>query len=115
MRSADPGWDWFDPSRGRDPVAADPSETDANELARAFARCFRGAEGRAVIRHLRAITLDRALGPDAPDAALRHAEGQRQLVAYMTALVRRGGGAGVPPTPDLEHQTEETDRDRSDP
>jgi hypothetical protein len=36
------------------------------------------------------MTLDRALGPDAPEAALRHLEGQRQLVATVLALVARG-------------------------
>jgi hypothetical protein len=36
------------------------------------------------------MTLERALGPDASDAALRQLEGQRRLVLTMRALVNRG-------------------------
>ncbi len=71
---------------GRSP-AADES------LARAFAVCFTGPAGRRVIDHLRRITIERRLGPEAPDALLRYVEGQRQLVDIMTTLIRRGGGA----------------------
>lgn len=61
-------------------------------LAVAFARCFRGADGEYVSAYLRKTTLDRALGPDAPDAQLRHLEGQRQLVSRILHLVERGRG-----------------------
>lgn len=77
---ASAGWAWFTdrpPAGGEDPAAA-------------FARCFAGPDGARVLAVLRAMTLDRALGPDAPDAALRHLEGQRQLVATVLALVARG-------------------------
>ena len=63
--------------------------TDADP-APSFARCFAGSNGLRVLAVLRAMTLDRALGPDAPEAALRHLEGQRQLVATVLALVARG-------------------------
>ena len=79
------GWRWFEapaPERGDVPPNA--------ELARAFARCFGSPEGEAALRHLGDMTLRRALGPDAADAQLRHLEGQRQLVAYVHALVARG-------------------------
>jgi len=87
MSRSDPGWAWFEPAAG------DGDAADA-ELAAAFARCFRGEDGGRVIEHLRAITLGRAFGPAASDARLRHAEGQRQLVAYVNALIERGRREG---------------------
>ncbi|HYD30079.1 MAG TPA: hypothetical protein VEB64_04385 [Azospirillaceae bacterium] len=80
MSEADPGWDWFESApvpAGDDPVAH-------------FARCFATPDGQRVLAHLRAITTGRALGPEASAAALRHLEGQRQLVRTIAALVRRG-------------------------
>lgn len=69
-----------------------PPENEESALAGAFARCFAGGDGRRVLDHLRGLTLHRTLGPAAPDAALRHLEGQRALVAHVLALVVRGGG-----------------------
>jgi hypothetical protein len=60
------------------------------ELARAFARALSSADGELVLAHLRRLTRERSLGPDVPDATLRHLEGQRQLVAQIEALVARG-------------------------
>jgi hypothetical protein len=89
--SPDPhnGWRWFEapPAAERAGNGAEPPNL---ELARAFARCFGSPEGEAALRHLTDVTLRRALGPDAADAHLRHLEGQRQLVAYIHALVARG-------------------------
>jgi len=75
------GWAWFD--RGQAPAAD-------RALSETFARCFKGGDGEAVLAHLRAVTLERALGPGATDAQLRHLEGQRQLVAHILSLVARG-------------------------
>lgn len=61
-----------------------------DELAHAFARCFSSDDGKRVLQHLRALTLERVVAPSAPNAVLRHVEGQRQLVAYIGALVARG-------------------------
>ena len=88
------GWRWFDPPHedgrdGRD-GAEDQAVAQAAALARAAARTFAAPEGRAVLDHLIDLTQRRALGPDAPVAALRHLEGQRQLVAYLAALAARG-------------------------
>ncbi|MBY6262416.1 hypothetical protein EI613_10910 [Azospirillum sp. 412522] len=81
------GWDWLEtPSSAGPDVGALP-ETDP---APCFARCFATSDGARVLEVLRAMTLDRALGPDAPKAALRHLEGQRQLVATILALAARG-------------------------
>lgn len=83
---ADPaGWDWFD---GAVAPAGHPDDP-----APGFARCFGGPDGQRVLATLKAMTLDRALGPDTPDAALRHLEGQRQLVAVILALTARGRGS----------------------
>lgn len=65
---------------------------DAAEL---FARVFRGADGDRALAVLRAVTLDRTLGPDASDAALRDLEGRRRLVSWISTLVERGRGAPV--------------------
>lgn len=62
-------------------------------LAGSYARVFADGDGRRVLDHLRSLTVNRVLGPAAPDAALRHLEGQRALVASILALVVRGGGA----------------------
>jgi len=72
------------------PVAGD-------ELGRAFARVFAGADGARVLAHLRAITVERRLGPEASEALLRHVEGQRHIVAHVESLVARGR-AGAGPT-----------------
>ncbi len=64
------------------------------DLAAAAARCFATPEGARLLAHLRALTLDGALGPGASDAALRHREGQRALVLHLLALAARGRGAG---------------------
>ncbi|WP_416899605.1 MAG: hypothetical protein ACMVY4_07840 [Minwuia sp.] len=63
---------------------------DGDDLAKCFARCFRGADGERAIAHLRAITLDVATGPDTQDARLRHLEGQRFLVRNIINLIERG-------------------------
>ncbi|WP_051340867.1 hypothetical protein [Azospirillum halopraeferens] len=82
--AADPGgWAWF---------AADAPSVPDDDPAPVFARCFAGPDGRRVLAVLTAMTLERTLGPDAGDAALRHLEGQRRLVATILALVARGRG-----------------------
>lgn len=90
------GWAWFEPPAAPSGVAEDVDQDLAPDLApdlaKTFARCFRGRDGERALAHLRAITLERAMGPGVSDAMLRHAEGQRQLYAYMAALVARGRG-----------------------
>ena len=75
------GWNWFEPPA--------PESVRNEDLLRAFERCFGGEDGALVMNHLRALTLDRALGADAPSPALRHLEGQRQLVVYIANLADR--------------------------
>lgn len=80
---ADPGWPWPDPAM---PTGGD----GLPDLARAAARLLDSADGRRVLAHLRRLTLERALGPDAPEPALRHLEGQRALILSLEALAARG-------------------------
>ena len=80
------GWDWLE---GVPPAEAVP----AGDPAPSFARCFAGPDGTRVLATLRAMTVDRTLGPDASDAALCDLEGQRRLVALILALTARGQGA----------------------
>ncbi|MDQ2105950.1 Bbp19 family protein [Azospirillum isscasi] len=84
-RMADPaGWDWLDGA---------PATATGGDPAPSFARCFAGPDGARVLGTLTAMTLERTLGPDASDAALRDLEGQRRLVALILALTARGQGA----------------------
>ncbi|PWC75920.1 hypothetical protein [Azospirillum sp. TSH64] len=81
------GWDWLEATLPADPQIGAAADADP---APSFARCFAGRDGERVLAVLRAMTLDRALGPDASEATLRHLEGQRQLVATILALAARG-------------------------
>ncbi len=63
---------------------------DNQHIAHEYARAFSGAAGRAVIAHLRSITIERWLGPDATDAQLRALEGQRALVHQIEQMITRG-------------------------
>ncbi|WP_114393163.1 hypothetical protein [Oleisolibacter albus] len=80
---ADPGWPWPDP-------AAPAGGDGPPDLARAAARLLDSADGRRLLAHLRRLTLERALGPEAPEPVLRHLEGQRALVLSLEALAARG-------------------------
>lgn len=91
--SDDPcGWAWLDGVR-----PATGNDDERLELARAAARAFSGADGERLIAHLRTATLERSLGPDAGGRVLRHLEGQRQLVLYLSALIAFGR-SGIHPT-----------------
>ena len=68
----------------------DHNEIALREVARAAARCFGTEDGRTLLAYLRAITIERACGPQASDAALRDLEGQRRLVRQICALIDRG-------------------------
>ncbi len=55
-----------------------------------FARCFGTSAGAAVLKHLRHMTIERVLGPDATDAQLRGLEAQRALVHQIENMIERG-------------------------
>jgi hypothetical protein len=79
------GWAWFAHST----AVGEPLAEEA-ALCRAFARCFAGPDGHAVLEHLRRTVLERRLAPNASDAELRHVEGQRCAVAHIVAMIERG-------------------------
>lgn len=88
------------------PVERTPITGDT-ELARCFALCFGGSAGKRVLAHLRAITIERTLGPAASDGLLRYVEGQRQIVSYAAALAERGRSGPPAHTPVREADFEE--------
>lgn len=71
-------------------VEQNTHDEDAVSLARDFVRTFESDAGRRVFSYLRRQTVERALGADSNDAALRLIEGQRLLVLKMEALITRG-------------------------
>jgi predicted protein tyrosine phosphatase len=89
MTGPETEWPWR-PEDFSQSATADAGTTDGDRAARLAARCFRGADGAALMAYLKALTLDRALGPDANDAALRHLEGQRHLVHHLIHLIDLG-------------------------
>lgn len=58
----------------------------------AYARAFSGAHGERVLSHLRQITIERVLGPNATDSELRALESQRFLVHQIENMILRGRG-----------------------
>jgi phage terminase large subunit-like protein len=89
MLGHDSGWAWFDVPPP-DAINREHASGITADLLSAYVRTFRSEAGCQVMRHLRAITVDRVIGPDASDALLRHLEGQRQLVNYIANLAERG-------------------------
>lgn len=55
-----------------------------------FVRTFNTPSGVAVLEHLRKITVERTLGPNATDAELRWTEAQRALVRQIEHLSMGG-------------------------
>ena len=60
------------------------------DIEQNYARTFSTAAGVAVLNHLRKITIERVLGPDATDAQLRGLEAQRELVHQIEIMIERG-------------------------
>lgn len=66
---------------------------EPSDTARLFAQVFADAAGQAALAHLRALTIDRVLPPDAPDRVLRDLEGQRRLYRTIDRLITAGQGS----------------------
>lgn len=60
------------------------------KLEHIYAKTFSCATGAAVLEHLRKITIERIMGPNATESELRTVEGQRALVHQIEQLVLRG-------------------------
>lgn len=84
MSRPETGWAWLENPAG---PHGDPA---VELLARQAARLFATPDGEAVLGHLKSMTIDRCLAPEAGDNALRHLEGQRHLVLHLLALAARG-------------------------
>ncbi len=61
-----------------------------NEIEQNYARTFATTSGTAVLQHLRRMTIERVLGPNATDAELRGLESQRALVHMIENMISRG-------------------------
>ena len=59
------------------------------ELEKQYARTFQTPSGKAVLQHLRKITLERVLGPNATDNELRWAEANRAFVRQIESMIAR--------------------------
>lgn len=63
---------------------------EGEEIAAVAARLLASPDGIRLIRHLRALTIDRVTPPDFAIGALRHLEGQRHIVRHLMSLALRG-------------------------
>ncbi len=63
---------------------------DIKDIELNYARCFGTGAGAQVLAHLRKITIERVLGPNATDAELRGLEAQRALVHQIENMIERG-------------------------
>ena len=61
-----------------------------NEIEQNYARTFSTASGAAVLQHLRRMTIERVLGPNASDAELRGLDSQRAEVHMIENMISRG-------------------------
>ena len=63
-----------------------------SQINLAFAATFQPADAQAllVLHYLQQLTLGRRFGPNTSDAALRHAEGQRDLVHIILERIEHG-------------------------
>ncbi len=60
------------------------------EIEKKFARVFQTPDGRAVLEHLRKITIERVLGQNATDNELRWMEANRVFVRQIESMIARG-------------------------
>jgi hypothetical protein len=63
---------------------------DEDLMPKHFAATFGRYPGDLVLAHLRKMTLERSLGPEASSDMLRYLEGQRALVNYIASMTARG-------------------------
>lgn len=61
-----------------------------NEIEKQYARTFSSVSGKQVLAHLRTITIERVVGPNATDEELRWWAGQNALVHQIENFIKRG-------------------------
>jgi len=59
------------------------------DLEKQYARTFNTPSGRAVLQHMRKITIERILGPNATDDELRWMEANRAFVRQIESMIAR--------------------------
>ena len=64
------------------------------EIEKQYARTFGTPSGRAVLEHMRKITIERTLGPNATDQELRWTEANRAFVHQIEQMIARGKNRG---------------------
>ena len=62
------------------------------DIELAYAKTFSGVSGQRVLAHMRKITIERVLGPNATESELRALESQRCFVHQIENLIQRGQG-----------------------
>jgi hypothetical protein len=60
-----------------------------DDIEKQYARTFQTPSGRAVLQHMRKITIERNLGPNATNDELRWIESQRAFVRQIESFVAR--------------------------
>ena len=63
-----------------------------SDIELAYAKTFAGNSGQRVLAHMRKITIERVLGPNATESELRALESQRFFVHQIENLIQRGQG-----------------------
>ena len=63
-----------------------------SDIELAYAKTFAGNMGQRVLVHMRKITIERVLGPNATESELRSLESQRFFVHQIENLIQRGQG-----------------------
>lgn len=81
---------WEDIEARRELKGQEPKSDAEEKLNKLFLACFSTPAGQQVIEYLKAMTIYRISGAEYSDAALRHLEGQRFLVAGIMARIQRG-------------------------
>ena len=63
-----------------------------SDIELAYAKTFAGNMGQRVLAHMRKITIERVLGPNATESELHSLESQRFFVHQIENLIQRGQG-----------------------
>lgn len=80
-------------------TSAHPVQTEDDNYAKAFMRCFETTDGQQVLEYLVKYTQCDSLPPSISDQALRHMAGQRSLVHHMVLMMEKGRAPEKTPSP----------------
>ena len=85
MKKTFSGWSFLETKGSEESTAK-----EAENIAFSFARVFGNGDGAKVLSYLEALTIGRALPPEATDAELRHLEGKRSLYFHIKSMIKNG-------------------------